>query len=281
MKYQRAGYHHRLNTAKLLVWLLVIGSVIGGVIAGRGYLQRKWRGSERFTILTVGEKIQVESWDPQTKQGIRLVLPENLEIETVAGRGKWQVKALPEMAKKMGNKWLTDSVSDYLGLAILETKGEMKWWDKLSWWRGSGDVEWKNIELEKTQLVEEVKTPDGVTLLHLGPLWEEKAVDWFTSNIVSLESLNATVVNAAGVDGLGSHAARILESIGIKVNMIENSEEKFNKCIVESNSGTKEKTGAGEIVRIFGCDWKKGDLQDGELVLKLGEGYKRWWLGND
>lgn len=234
-------------------WILVIIAVISGIFGGNKY---------RSTVVVVGDKVVVKSFDPVTNSGIILRLPDNLEIETVGGRGKWQAGVITKAGTK---KWVADSVADYLGISYQGTEGVLP-----------ARVKLQEVDLGDTSFVTGEKTVDGVKVMRLNSSWETKVREWFFSSVVANESMTVTVVNTTEVPGLGAHAARVLESAGIKVGMVANKPEEVDKCIVRSKEEQKKSYTVGFMKRAFGCKWEKGE----EVILEVGKEYEKWWMGS-
>ena len=89
-----------------------------------------------------------------------------------------------------------------------------------------------------------------------------------------------TVENTSSSLGLGTHAARVIESGSMKVAMIKSTEAEVDKCVVATNLKTRTAVGVKWLAGVFGCDWEKSWEGDGEVLLRLGKEYKEWWLGN-
>ena len=253
---------------KKLLGMVLVGAIIVGAVVVR-VSNRK----ERFTVINIKNGVSVESFDPVTLSGIKLIIPDRLEVETVGGRGKWQAGVLEKAANKFGVKWATDSVADYLGISYTNGVKDWQWW----WWERKGS--WKTVNLEKTRWVREIEAIDGTKLLALASDWEGKAGEWFAQSNIVNEGLNVTVENTSGIEGLGTHAARVLESGGMKVRMIRSAAYEVGECEVVTNLQTRQTVGAGWLTRVFGCKWMESQEETGEVILKLGKNYRAWWLG--
>lgn len=278
-------HHHKPNRPS--TWRGILGNFFIGILlvsSVTGFLSfrnRTWRGQDRFTVVTLEDGVKIQSFDPQNQQGKILLLPQDLEIQTVGGRGRWRIGALPELAKKFGERWAADSVTDYLGIGYTAIDNHLAGWDTFSWWWNGRSVEWQTVKLEDTGLLKEFVAPDGTKLQDLAPTWNSKAAEWFTSSAIAQEGMNLTLVNSTDVAGLGSHAARSITNAGIRVSAVSGQSEEINGCVVESTKADKEKLSTVWVKRTFGCSWNEnGDLQN-ELILKLGTHYREWWLGKD
>ena len=121
----------------------VMIALAAAVIAGGGVALKggEWDGRSRFTVISIGDTVKVESIDPAVSGGMRFTLPGNLELETVGGRGKWRAEVLAKLAQKYGKKWAADSVANYLGIGYTAEKSELGMVEK--WRGGKSEVEWR------------------------------------------------------------------------------------------------------------------------------------------
>jgi len=254
--------------------------VISGIVLAVTYRARNWDGKDRFTLIELGEQVVVHSIDPETKAGVRLTLPANLEIETVGGKGRWRTKVLAEIAKKHGTSWAVDSVSDALGVAYTGVWGRLGLWDRWAWWQLSSDVEeWKEINLGETGWVEELPSPDRERLDGISKSWYGKAGELFSSTTISGEHISAVVVNTTDTLGLGEHAARIIEIKGMRVAMVRTESEVIDTCVVEGTDELKKSVSGQWLTDYFGCQWHTAGESANEIIIKLGTGYRKWWRG--
>lgn len=248
------------------VLLVLLGVAVGVWFAGRG----TWDGKSRFTVVSIGDAVKVESVDPAISGGVRFELPGNLEVETVGGKGKWRVEVLGKLAKKYGVRWAADSVADYLGIGYTAEKGGL-WW----WWKRR-ETEWREVDMVTEGLVREVTEVDGQKVLVTSENWEPSVRKWFVSGAIANENLSVEVENASGVDGAGINAARMIETAGIKVDKVESGEAENGKCTVVTSVEDKKKLGVVWLMRQLGCKWKVGE---GVKVI-LGRDYGSWWKGD-
>ncbi|HJZ05917.1 MAG TPA: hypothetical protein VJ327_08760 [Patescibacteria group bacterium] len=269
-------------------WIVVGGIVLAGVTivaVTRGYLLRKWDGMSRFTIVDIGDgdesRTVVESFDPVSRRGVKLILPDNMEIDTVGGRGKWRVKMLSQAPSWFGGKkWAADSVADYMGIMYTGEKTLLGWWDNLAWWRWRSRVDWREKDVADSSWVEEVVAADGERMWRLGLNWDVEARELFVSAAIVGEKLNVTVVNTTITSGLGGHAARSLESAGLRVGLVKSDEDAGGeRCKIVAGGNTLDSIGAKRMVGNFGCGAEVGEFGEGEVELRLGINYQRWWLG--
>lgn len=251
-------------------WLVVLLAAGGLAVGIWTTVRQKWDGKSRFTVVSIGESVMVESIDPEVSGGLRVTLPGNLELETVGGRGKWRVEALAKLAQKYGARWAADSVANYLGIGYTAEKGGI-WW----WWRTRG-AEWREVDMVGERLVREVAEVDGQKVLVLSENWEPAARKWFVSGKIANENLSVEIENASGVDGAGNNAARMMETAGIKVDNVESGEAKDGKCTVVSTAADRNKTGVAWLVGQLGCKWKKGE----GFKVVVARDYGGWWKGD-
>jgi hypothetical protein len=238
-------------------------------------------GTERFTVINIVEKsVEVQSFDPVTKMGIRLRLPEELELETVGGRGRWRVGVLGELADRFGKQWAADSVAAFLGIGYVGSSGSMGLWDSWQLWMWQRQVKWKDVDLGKSVWVREVVDVDDQKVLEVSPGLRSKIGDWFLASNIANEQFLVTVVNTTGVAGLGSRVARVLESAGMRVVAVSNSDSEVGKCEVSGQKKSFDTVSVKWIINTFGCVWhERAELGEADLTVAMGRDYRNWWLG--
>lgn len=260
---------------RFLGYSFVVVLFVGALGIIEVYLGRQWDGQTRFTVVEVGDELKIDSIDPVSGLGIRLVLPPDLEIESVGGRGKW----LAGKISKAGNaRWVADSLTDYLGLRYTGIKGRLSLWDQLSWNRLRKKVDLKEIKLQETSYLEKVTTPDNMEVYHLASSWDGKARDWFSDITIAQASLGVAIVNTSPVPGLGIRAGRVVESMGFKVRNLSNEEQEVNRCQVLGQESLRTSVPVRKLIEAFNCEWRDSDELD--LVLKLGKQYREYRLGS-
>jgi hypothetical protein len=266
------------------LWTLVIAGLIVGIfslislIIG-DYAGRKWDGKTRFTLVNLKEGGRIESVDIVRNVGVRLTLPENTEVETIGGRGKWRLQVMPNLAEKFGVKWTADSIADFTGVAVTSEKSQMGWWDRFAWWKISRKVQWEDVDAAQNGWLKEVKSNDGLVVWELGPMWKQNMNNLFTDTQLIKDGLAVRVINTVSLPGMGTHAARWIESAGIRVNMIETAAESIVRCAVIVSGDDKGKSVTRWLEKIYDCEIVQDDNLKGEVVLKLGMEYQGWWKG--
>lgn len=249
--------------------LVVIGVVLGFVFMSNR--SRVWLGRERFTVLNIGEGISIASFDPETKRGFVLKLPEQMEINSVQGRGKWKIRAVGELVGKFGSRWAIDSIGLHLGVMIGGLKTELGWVDRILWAWNEKIVEWESIDMDKRGWIKKIRAIDGEEIAVLSDKWRLESVSLWRSNYIANETLNFVVTNTTNFSGLGAMAARLVDSSGIKVRRIDNSVEKLDRCVVFSMKETRTKVGVRVYLQNWECEWKEDDsLEKSEALIKLG-----------
>lgn len=260
---------------KLMVFLGLV--LIAGMIAGWiTYDKRAWKGQERFTLIKTGVTVSIESFDPVTKKGIKLSLPDNLEVETVNGRGKWLAGALPRLADKYGWEWVGESISDFLGIGFTTVDRRMSWWDRWAWWRNQLQIEWHQADLAGPGLTGEETAADGMKVLNLADAWDDQAKTWFGSLGIMNEGIAVAVVNTTDVPGLGSHAARVINSAGMRVVTVGNDSKLIGRCEIEASEGLRASLSLRFLEQYFKCAGTTfvSDNRD-EITVRLGDDYRK------
>jgi len=258
-------------------WILIV--VVLGVagVGGVGFLGRRWDGTSRFTVIFFEDGVRVDSFDPQIGKGVRMALPSDLKIESVAGKGEWNIGVLDKAAKNFGWTWAADSISDYLGLVYTTHSREFPLWDKLEWWRVVKKIEWSEVNMEDLGVITRQREPDGQEYWQLNGNWDEVARGMFLSTEIANQGWNVIVVNSTGIGGAGSRAARLLENMGMKVRDVSVGETQ-EKCQLKTGKERRNWTGVKLVERLWGCEWVEGS-EESEMIVVLGRSYGRWWRG--
>ncbi len=263
--------------------LILIGMGIISAEVFNNYQRRVWDGFSRYTTVKTrgnGDNISVSSIDPETGSGVKVILPGEMEIPTVNGKGIWKISSLSKLGLKNGVKWVADSVADFLGVPYTLVWEEMGFWDKLAWWNVSRGVEYKEISLADTSWIEENTDPDGEKVLGLSNIGQKNIGEMFFSSKLAKENLNVSVYNTTGIGGLGTRFSRVVENAGFKVVNVAAGKENIEKCEVRSNTNMKQNTGVRWLVRYFECMWSADpDLGDREVSIRIGKEYAGWRLG--
>ncbi len=272
---------------KFLGWVVLVGVLVAGaILAGQvanAWNNRHWDGRNRFTLISMNKKDQTAelySIDPESGQAIHLVLPSEMEVDTIGGRGVWKISAVVSLADKYGPVWAADSIANFLDIPYTAVKEKIDVWDKLSWWNLSRGVDFQDISLKNTDLVRKIETPDGETVLGLTSWWQNKAGDLFYSSNLAKEELNVEVYNTTNVTGLASRVAQLLENAGVKVTITGEAGEIAGRCQVASSHQMVSDPGVEWITRFMSCSRiEKNDLDTKQVQIYLGNDYVSWLKG--
>lgn len=233
---------------KTLAILAMVFSIFGG----------KWDWQSRFTVIDTRSGIRVASFDPWTKEGVRLTFPQNWIIGG-GEKGEW-------LAQKAGR---VDLVARELGVLEVEDKLKMSWGDRLAWWWWGSRVKWREIDAGAWMRREQ--TVDGIEVWRLDETWRAVARELWTSTAVVEERLAVTVVNLTSESGLAAKVADIVENAGMRVVAAQTGEEKMQGCEAVSSKQSKSKIGVRLLMRALGCKWRMGNLGENEVELLLGQ----------
>lgn len=280
MKSNKSRQRNKSFNWRPIAGIMIIVVIIGIGLAF-GYTTRRWNGKDRFTVVVTNPILEIESFDPVSGKGIKIKIPGNMEIQSVGGRGVWMAEVMPRLGVKYGWKWVGESVADYLGIGYTSVDRQMSLWDKWEWWRHTSGLGWKEVTLDSSPLVEEIRSADGIVGLRITAGWADKAREWFTSVGIANEGVGITLVNTTNTIGLGSHAARQIDSSGMSVVMVSNDGGNINGCQIEAAGKLKDSLSAAYLQRVFGCKEIKTAAGEGEITLKLGQEYRNWWLGKN
>lgn len=215
----------------------------------------------RLTTYSLTDKLIIESFDPQTKEGIRVTIPPNFEIESMGGRGKWWVGKI----QKAGDKtWLTESIAWHFGLGRIYPK------DEIFSLGPSKKIIWKNIDIVNTGLADKILTADNQEVWVLNSRWYKN--DFFQDSVIAGEKLSVAVANTTSYDGLGAQAARIVELAGMRTTMLETTNTNISEaCILTTTKSNQKKQGVKFLVAVFGCSLKIDDSLKDDVKLELGQ----------
>lgn len=209
----------------------------------------------------------MESVDPRLGERLKLKLPDNMEIETTDGEGKWLAGKIGESGKP---EWAAGIVAKYLGIAYVGEKSKLGWGDRLMWWWLTRDKEAKAVSMQEKGWLEEKKAPDGLIMTKLSSRWETATRELFGSPAIIDEGVVVTVVNFTGRDGYGNFVARTLESMGMRVGMVKTGDgQRGEGCVVKSSRELKKSVSIGSIVKQWECKWQEA-MSGSEAELDLG-----------
>ncbi len=231
------------------------------VFLGVSYKKRVWKDDSRLTYYDLP---QIRSVDPVTKEAVIINLPQNLEVESTDGRGVW---LLGKIAKAGSQLWVLESLKWHFGIADLQSSYDLTLWD---WWR-LRRFSPKSIDLTQTGLLTAGKTSDDVNIYRLSPHWYLQSSDWFASAKIVRQNLIITIINTTTVSGLGSRAARALETIGIKVQTLLSSQDNLKRCRLTYSSQVRKLSGFIILKDLFNCDTYINESLDLEIKLELGQ----------
>lgn len=264
---------------RLVGWVggFVVIAVAAITAAGwRIYSGRTWDQKSRITVVRLGQTMVVESIDPGGVAGIRMKMDPRVLIDSVGGRGKW-------LAGSIGNAgdttWVADSVANYFGMAYDGVVGRMGVWDRWMYAKIAKHASWREVDLVGAGLIEKEVQPDKVEVFAKGQRLEEFVKENFFDSQIMAEGVSVGVINSTRTQGMGSHAARFLESRGVRVAFVKSQDDQIEKCEVAGRSELKMTKTFDFIMKWFKCDFvQRGDIAS-ELLLVVGGEYRKWWLG--
>lgn len=263
---------------RLVGWVGGVMVIVAAItVAGwRIYAGRTWDQKSRITVVTLGQTIVVESIDPGGVSGIRLKVDPRVLIDSVGGRGKWLAGSIGNAGDKT---WVADSVANYFGMPYDAVMGRMGVWDSWGYARLSRRVTWKEIDLVSAGMVEKEVQPDNVEVYIKGQRLDEFVKENFFDSRILAEGISVGIVNSTKTPGMGNHAARFLESRGIRVAFVRGQDDRIEKCEVAGRDELRTTLTVKFLEKWFRCDFVKQDNLKSEPVLVLGGEYKSWWLG--
>lgn len=222
-----------------------------------------WKGrtNVRFTAIDTKGGVTITSFDPISKTGFEMRLPDNLEIPGAGGRGKWPAGKIGQAGERA---WAAESVADYLGITYSRTGGGIWWWERMG-------LKWTKLDMGKQGWVEQTQAVDGEVITRLSETWRQAAKEMFSSEAISEQGWQVGVVNATGEVGLGAITADRVESMGVRVSEVKTGSGEEKGCWVEGWGKNKRETVVKIMLGNWNCKWREnGKLGERELLLFLG-----------
>ncbi len=245
-----------------------------------GFANRKYLGWERFTVISSGGSvIYVQTVDDSS--GLTLKLPEDLLIETAAGRGEWRVGALSVLGKKYGKKWVADSVALALGIGYTAHVEELGLVDRFVWWQKTRNTVFSELDLAESSYVTEIIQSDGIKVKKLNESWSKKVSGLFSSFYLASSDIEAEVINTTDGSGLASRMAGSLTASGIRVIRVGEQEKVIaNRCVVSGGEDELKSKVGQYIKKYFDCDESSSGEDDKKIIVLIGEKYRLWAVGD-
>ncbi len=246
----------------LVIFLLFLGILGTGVWIWKTKL---WDGQTRFTVVSLGDVVKIKSFDPVTALGVEIILPPSLIVSSTQGRGEWLVSKITRAGDE---KWVISSLTNTLGLVILENENKMPLIDKILWKWWEKRVVWKQIDVSNLGFLVGEVTPDGKKVYRLAGAWDKYVADSLSSVAIARLGIDISIVNTTGVAGLAASASRLVESMGYRVTEVSSSDNKIDRCRVYSKMAIRP------LMTVFDCEWMKDEGSG--IKLELGEKYRKW-----
>lgn len=250
------------------------------LVLGWGVLKREYLGWERFTVISsVGDEIHVLSVD--SGKGIRVILPADLLIQTVQGRGEWRVGALSTLGKKYGRSWEADSVANALGIFYTGWQDNLGIVDRFVWWQKSRETSFLEIKLEGSSYVDEIVQADGMKVWKINDAWKKKSAELFSSESIATSDIEAEVINTTKKGGLASRAAAPLTSSGIRVIRVgEQESEVSDRCVILGSKSELQSNFGKYVEKYMRCKTVASGDDDAKISILVGLKYFEWAIGD-
>jgi len=283
-------------------FLLALGFTFKAI---RVYRQSVWQGEGRVSLVVSCRPLVVFSYQEQSL--VSLLIPENTQIETVHGYGKYKISSLPKLEKLEERELLAESVEQALGVPIegfvrvsdcqVSSEEEAKRlflksissaflqkaetnlgkWDLARLFLAARRVRvsqsWR-FDFQTVGVLDELTLPDGSQVWEVSPeKFDLKLGEYFQDEKARKEGLAIEILNATDHPGLAEGAARILVNLGLKLVGVGNASEKKDKCYLSGSSRVRKTYTAKRLVRIFDCQYQEKEPEKADLSLILGEAY--------
>ena len=219
------------------------------------------KGKERFTVIDTRGGVKISSFDPVSKSGFEMRLPDNMEIPGADDRGMWKASKIGQAGD---SAWAARSVANYLGITYTKDNRYIWWWDRLR-------LKWEKIDMERRGFVEETKAVDGEPVVRLTETWKMAAREMFASEVIAQGGWTVGVINSSGEMGLAAKTADRIESMGVRVSEVKTGQEGEKGCWVEGQNKNKREMVVKIMVTNWKCIWRENSqLGEKELLLLLG-----------
>ena len=132
----------------------------------------------------------------------------------------------------------------------------LSWLDKLLVWWTFRSIEGSSIvvsDLEEEQVLTPIELADGSRALSANAdLVDKVSHQLFWEDVLRKEKIVLEVYNASDIAGRASHAARVLNNIGVHVIGVSNSAPRKG-CVLQINYTDRNRGSVDRVASIFGC----------------------------
>ena len=243
-----------------VIWIIICVGVLVFSVIGRNYLERKYDGEMGLNMVMIGEsRVAVITLRKESSESGFMILPENLMVKDEKNGSAYRVGSLWGLGKlehkegeytmrvlgdtlgiritayiKVNDDSKLNAVAFGESLADLLTGTNLTLWDRYVL-KGDVGVKITKGELVETALpeylMENITELDGfsskVIVAEKMKLYAQKQ---FVFSQVLAERVNMAIYNSSEVPGTATKMATSMDNTGIKVVMVEKSEEKTKGC---------------------------------------------------
>lgn len=304
---------NKKRLSPLWTWLgLFLLLIVFGLFfkAYRVVKESRWDGKGRATVVLASEQVLVFSLEPSEPSLSVFLIPKGTQVEVIYGYGKYRVEAIHKLGQLEGkDELLSQSIQESFGLPVdgwvankdIEIgdediksklsevlilalkngkKTDLTKWDLIRLWMQMKKVRSHKvnfIDLSKISVLTKTTLPDGSQIFmidqnRLDPLVQK----YFADPTVRKERLLIEVLNGTDHLKLGERAARVINSLGVEVVSVGNTQERVEQCQIRTVENKKNLYTVGKIAKIFGCHLEeKKEEGKADVTLIVGEAYWR------
>lgn len=266
----------------------------------------------RETIVIEGSTVSILSWNHRDNSVVLIKLPQDIAAEGTHGYGVYTLGALWKLGEidKKDGAVLADSLSEVFGIPISyyigpsQDEQPFSFAHILTFIRGKyrTNVSFMNfirltwlIQVTKPSRIDTytfVRTPsliaqdvtlaDGSHQLRIDPsLVDARLAHIFEDEQVRRETLSTQVLNTTNIAALGTHAARLLTTVGVSVVSVGNDSPEIARCTVSGNQKSLESASAKVISSLLACKTiEVGEADRTDLTVRIGKTYAKRFIPN-
>lgn len=292
---RRTGKKKKSGFRKKLFYLLLLPALI--VLACFFFSSDCLKGGAKLSMANVAENgdIYVDTFDPQTKEIVTLIIPANTQLEVSRQLGTWKAGSVLKLGETehYGGKLIQESVlknfffpvnawgegeahgliagnvEGFLKAVFTPYKSSLGIGDRLKvafFSLGVKDYKRKEFNLSETPLLRKVKLVDG----EMGYIVTEREMEdlliFFSDAQIAKEGRKVKIEDKTGKYSLAENVGKTIEIIGAKVAVITKGAVEKTDCSVYGKDADLNR----KLAEVFACKEEKKDSGNFDSVITLG-----------
>lgn len=268
--------------------------------------KRVWNFDARFTVVVASKNPTVYSYNPQSQKLLIIPVPQNTQLETAGGYGKWFAGSLWNLGNQEGKKGelLKDSIQKSLGIpvdawineggealfeeggsnfvsavvkAISGYKSNLTFFDRLGLLMSNTSISnRRKIDLETNGVIKNVTLQDGEKGFEVVPDKAKVVFEVLRDDSIFSEGKRVVIVNSTKRLGLASEVARLVSTLGTRVVAIESNQTSVRGCTVQTEQKNIESYSAKSVAKVLGCSMEEKNLSGiADIEIILGEDFAK------